>query len=75
MDDGMDDMGRFPWRTEVIVTDPLGARVQVVVTAPRSGLWDPQLTRDAAEIAAHSAHQAMDRINKLRDEKAMECPF
>jgi hypothetical protein len=75
MEDEMDEYGRYPWRTEVVVTDPLGARIQVSVTAPRNGLWGPQLNRDAAEIAAHAAHQAMARIHKIQDEKAKECPF
>jgi hypothetical protein len=70
-----DEYGLYPDRTTVVVTDRLGARIQITVTAPRSGLWDPQLIQDAAEIAAHAAHNAMKRINKIRDEKAKECPF
>lgn len=75
MDDEMDDLGRYPARTEVTVTDPIGACIKVTVTAPRNGLWSPALLRDAAEIAAHAAHQTLDRINKIRTEKESECPF
>ena len=70
-----DEYGQYPVRTIVVVTDQIGARIQVSITPPSNGLWDPQLIRDAAEIAAHTAHQAMDRINKIRSEKALECPF
>lgn len=70
-----DEYGRYPWRSAVIVSDPIGARVQVTVTAPANGLWTEADRRDAAEIAAHAAHQVLDRINKIRSEKAKECPF
>lgn len=70
-----DEYGHYPWRTAVIVTDPLGARVQVSVTAPISGLWSEADRCDAAEVAARAAHEAMTRINDHRRERAEEVPF
>lgn len=69
------EYGHYPWRSTTTVTDHLGARIQIAITEPRAGLWSAADRRDAAEIAAHLAHKALEDINKNRREKEEECPF